>query len=470
MCGECLNNFATGINELDSLIGEGLTPDTMLLVAGNPGAGKTTLASQICYANAKAGRKCLYIILQEHKEKLFRHMARLGIDLGGMESRGFVRLVKLPIGGADELLNILSDVLIKDSYEVVVLDSVNALLTLARPEERRALLQNFFHMLANLTNGLVVAVAEIPLDRKSPRLGSIDFIADVILYLKHRVTRGLLTRVIEIKKVRGAPLSNVEMPFSIREGEGISIYAPPKLERLTRAGEEPLNFSLSVNRQLLGNFSRGSALLVEHSPKASSPIVVLLLTDVVLSSKIRALLVIHKYSEEDVREVITKVMATQVGLSKEETNRLIDKYVKIKAINPTSEAPQTITIREFKLVESYGSGMVIRLGTELLDEVANPRECRVSYINSLAWFKSKGVTTIEIVETADRFPNSLTEFKQSLADAITDVDYTFREGEGKYIPIVTSSVRGRVPVRIELDDEVMEVARAELRALLSGTT
>ena len=42
--------FATGIPELDRVLGGGLVPGSVVLLAGEPGAGKSTLALQIAAA------------------------------------------------------------------------------------------------------------------------------------------------------------------------------------------------------------------------------------------------------------------------------------------------------------------------------------------------------------------------------------------------------------------------------------
>lgn len=53
--------FVFGIETLDEHLGSSIAYGALAVVAGHPGAGKTTLASTICYRNALQGRKCLYI-------------------------------------------------------------------------------------------------------------------------------------------------------------------------------------------------------------------------------------------------------------------------------------------------------------------------------------------------------------------------------------------------------------------------
>jgi len=132
-----LKRFTTGVSGLDSLMGE-ITPPYTVMIAGHPGAGKTTLAETICYNNAVNGLKCLYISLYEDKEKHYRYMERLGLRLSEVEARGLYKYVKLPLTlEVDFLVNEISK-LISKGYDIIVVDSISALLepVLNNPEKR----------------------------------------------------------------------------------------------------------------------------------------------------------------------------------------------------------------------------------------------------------------------------------------------------------------------------------------------
>lgn len=61
---------STGIRGLDDILSNGLPPNRVYLVNGNPGAGKTTLALQFLLEGARRGEKGLYVTLSETKEEL----------------------------------------------------------------------------------------------------------------------------------------------------------------------------------------------------------------------------------------------------------------------------------------------------------------------------------------------------------------------------------------------------------------
>src|ERR1700674_3373861 len=65
----------TGIADLDLILGGGLEPGSLRIVAGGPGPGKTIPAPQICFANATPEHKALYYAtLSEPHSKLIRHL------------------------------------------------------------------------------------------------------------------------------------------------------------------------------------------------------------------------------------------------------------------------------------------------------------------------------------------------------------------------------------------------------------
>src|SRR6185312_5758623 len=69
-----IRNVATGIPGLDAVLGGGLCEYSFNLVAGAPGAGKTTLVQQFLFANATAERPALYFtVLGEPTVKMLRY-------------------------------------------------------------------------------------------------------------------------------------------------------------------------------------------------------------------------------------------------------------------------------------------------------------------------------------------------------------------------------------------------------------
>src|SRR3984893_120463 len=70
-----VGRLGTGIPDLDLILGGGLEPGSLVILAGAPGTGKTILAQQICFANATPEHKALYYTtLSEPHIKLVRHL------------------------------------------------------------------------------------------------------------------------------------------------------------------------------------------------------------------------------------------------------------------------------------------------------------------------------------------------------------------------------------------------------------
>lgn len=55
-----INRLPTGVPGLDEVMGGGIPEFSFNLIAGTPGCGKTTLARQMMFALAQAGRSALY--------------------------------------------------------------------------------------------------------------------------------------------------------------------------------------------------------------------------------------------------------------------------------------------------------------------------------------------------------------------------------------------------------------------------
>ncbi len=68
----------TGIREFDNCLGGGILPGSLILLGGDPGIGKSTLAMQVMERIASSGKKVLYISGEESLEQIKLRAQRLG--------------------------------------------------------------------------------------------------------------------------------------------------------------------------------------------------------------------------------------------------------------------------------------------------------------------------------------------------------------------------------------------------------
>ncbi len=71
---------ASGINELDRVLGGGLVAASAILVGGDPGIGKSTLLLQAVAAFARKGLSCMYISGEEAPAQVQMRAQRLGLS------------------------------------------------------------------------------------------------------------------------------------------------------------------------------------------------------------------------------------------------------------------------------------------------------------------------------------------------------------------------------------------------------
>ncbi|HEV8339814.1 MAG TPA: DNA repair protein RadA [bacterium] len=69
---------ATGIGEFDRVLGGGIVPGSLVLIAGEPGAGKSTIASQVAARLAADDAPVLYVSGEESVRQARMRMERLG--------------------------------------------------------------------------------------------------------------------------------------------------------------------------------------------------------------------------------------------------------------------------------------------------------------------------------------------------------------------------------------------------------
>jgi DNA repair protein RadA/Sms len=104
----------TGIGEFDRMLSGGLVKGQLILLAGAPGIGKSTLMLQIA-SSLSGGKKVLYISGEESISQISARAARLGVDGGGIYLLAETNIERI-IEAAEK---ITPDVLVIDSIQTV---------------------------------------------------------------------------------------------------------------------------------------------------------------------------------------------------------------------------------------------------------------------------------------------------------------------------------------------------------------
>jgi DNA repair protein RadA/Sms len=71
-------HFHTGVSELDRVLGGGLVPGSVTLLAGDPGVGKSTLLLEVAHRWARAGKRALYLSGEESAGQIRLRAERTG--------------------------------------------------------------------------------------------------------------------------------------------------------------------------------------------------------------------------------------------------------------------------------------------------------------------------------------------------------------------------------------------------------
>lgn len=78
IASETETRYATGLRELDRVLGGGIVRGSLILVGGDPGIGKSTLLLQICESTGKE-KKILYVSGEESERQIKLRAERLGV-------------------------------------------------------------------------------------------------------------------------------------------------------------------------------------------------------------------------------------------------------------------------------------------------------------------------------------------------------------------------------------------------------
>jgi circadian clock protein KaiC len=218
----------SGNDVLDDMCGGGLFRDSISLVSGATGTGKTLMVTEFMKGASRNGERALLFAFEESREQLIRNARGWGVDFEQMERDGLLRIVSTypEVASLEEHLVAIADAVRDFEPQRFALDSLSAL-------ERAATVRGFRHFVIGVTSmlkdrgvtGLYTSTTPSLLGGASVTEAHISTLTDAILLLRYVEMRGEVKRAISVLKMRGSHHDKDIREISI-DGDGMRIGAP----------------------------------------------------------------------------------------------------------------------------------------------------------------------------------------------------------------------------------------------------
>ena len=176
---------STGLSEVDRVLGGGLLPGSLILLGGNPGVGKSTLALHICSGLQK---KSLYISAEESEQQVALRAKRLNISPENLFLSGENDLE----GIFSHLERVDPEILIIDSIQTIMNSELDSLP--GSPSQIRDCGQKLLEQ-AKLKNVSILIVGHVTKEGTIAGPKMLEHMVDTVLYMEgddrynHRMLR-----------------------------------------------------------------------------------------------------------------------------------------------------------------------------------------------------------------------------------------------------------------------------------------
>jgi len=273
----------SGIAGLDSLIGGGFPKGSLVLVAGNPGTGKTVFSAQFLYHGAaECGENGVYVSFAEGREAFVENMRGFGLNFERLEKDGKFKFLDMATLKGDDVVSTLN-LVIEQVRELgakrLVIDSFTVLAqAFEKSIDARIILHTILSKMGRRAGCTTLLVNEVPIGSEQLGVGVEEFVADGVILLRNvECGEGRFAREIEIKKLRGKRLRLPLYLFTL-EG-GFRVFQPFELQTFERKErfqpiKDPEGFfstgSESLDRMLGGGYPQGGVILFEIGENISA--------------------------------------------------------------------------------------------------------------------------------------------------------------------------------------------------------
>jgi circadian clock protein KaiC len=398
------SRITTGNPQADEILGGGFPCNSINILMGQPGTGKTIFAEQLLFHNAKGDRPLLYLTtLSEPMTKVVSYVQRFDFfDSGrlGKEIQYEDLGAALSEQGPAALTDWLRDAIKTRSPKVVVIDSFRAIHDLAvSTDDTRRFISNIAGLLSayDVTAFLLGEYTQDDI-RTFPEFA----VADAIVELARQSRSSRDERFMRVLKLRGSAYREGQHAFRITAG-GLELY--PRLV----APREPEKYVSSVDRIssgvrglddiLGGGLLTGSTTLVVGMTGAGKTTLALQFALEGVKRGEQTLYVNFQENPAQLRRAIANLGGDPAAVQRQGLRLLYASPVELQI--------DSIVVEIFEAIKS---GTIKRLVIDAVGDLAaaaSDSQRLHDYLYSLIQhFAARGVTTMLTLESGEGFTGS----------------------------------------------------------------
>jgi circadian clock protein KaiC len=266
-----LKLLSTGIPGLDEVVGGGIPEYSFNLLAGTPGAGKTTLVHQFTFANASAERPTLYFtVVGEPAIKMLRYQQQMAF-FDPNKVGTVIRFIDLSPEVLEGDLGAVLDKIVQHVKQanpgIVVVDSFRTVVRSRSNSVAGELeVQHFLQKLAlRLTSWQTTSFLVGEYGEAEMQENPVFTVADAIIWLSQAKDRNAMVRKLEVVKMRGQATVPGLHTFRINSN-GLQVF-PRSMAMLSRGERRTDKKRVTtgvpqLDEMIGGGFLEGDATLI----------------------------------------------------------------------------------------------------------------------------------------------------------------------------------------------------------------
>ena len=235
---------STNISEFDRILGGGLVQGSLVLIAGDPGIGKSTILLQTSGELCKSGKNILYISAEESASQLKLRAQRLNINSD--------KLYIYPQTSLENIKNQINET----NPDIVIVDSIQAIYSQNISSSAGSVSQireccNILMHIAKSKNITVLVIGHVTKDGSIAGPKVLEHMVDTVIYFEgdkyksYRMLRSMKNRFgntseVGIFEMHSDGLKEVKNPNELFLNERSQVAVPGSAIIVTNEGTRPL--------------------------------------------------------------------------------------------------------------------------------------------------------------------------------------------------------------------------------------